>query len=725
MTNILNELVGKIFHLPEGKGKDYFRIVMRYPEAELLYLFPLRISQAHEGNVVLGRWTTASQPIPRPFSWFQALNDDAKTPVDLALPTCTNLLASSLTDDQKARYQAVVRRLQLITEPNSLLVSLLHRTYNQRLENVAKSEEVSRQTVARELATYFQVGMDAHKAALLQIFGTRKEREPSACPTTKRGRPRKTVQSGHIAPDDPRAGVNATVEIVKQIEMFLESEPADLSKAELFRRYQEAYIDHVVGTLDDGTPIKQRDPAQDITYGQFGYYVDQLHSKRAREIAKIGRAKFTNNLRALISTARDGIQYPGQCYIIDATVADVYLVSAVDRKLLIGRPVVYAVIDAFSSLILSVHVTLETANGDQAKVALYRALTSKDKLLQNLGRPTLLQALPAGIVMDSILADRGEVFGEAGLELAKEMKIELQIAAPYMASWKSLVERYFKIINELVVHWLPGAVRQRTRDRGTRDVRLDGMLTLKGMQRLMMSLAAEWNMTHDMTGHVSCLMLRREIEATPLGFWNYGLGELHASPRWLARNDAIKQFLPTLDATVNRRGVHVLEGLRFTADWMPEDDRVFDLRGKDGCKLFLDPDAPFAGYFPDPASGELRDVELVDVRDYHDSDVALEDIRMVEALVPLKHSDTDPDRATIEATERGYRSALINAEIDATKDAKASDTRSKAEQVKGIRQNRDSERVLGAPQGTPTLQPTDSPLVKAVTGWGGLDKFFD
>jgi putative transposase len=725
--DIAENVIGKVFHLPTASGKQYFRAVMQYQDEKLLFFFPLRISHAADGEVMLGRWTTASQPFCHPISWFEQFEDDAITPVDLSLPSCTNLLASSLRADQRSKYDGVIRRLQSAAQPEALMLSVLYRAYNERLERIAANENVSRQTLARELATYFQVGMDAHKAALLQIFGTRKEKASSDVPACKRGRQNKAVKARHIAADDPGAGINATESIVGQIEMFLRSQPGGLSKAELYRRYADAHIHRAVGTLEDGTPIRQREPSQNITYGQFAYYVDKIQHKLERDAARVGRTRFTNNLRALLGTARDAIQYPGQCYIIDATTADVYLVSAVDRKLLIGRPVIYVVIDAFSSMILAVHVTLETANGDQAKVALYRALTPKDKLLQTLGRPTLMHALPAGIVMDTIFADRGEVLSEAGRELARTLKCELQIAAPYMANWKSLVERYFKVINELVLHWLPGGVRQRMKERGQRDVRYDGVLTLQGLQRLMNSLAAEWNLTHDMTGHVSGLMLRREIQATPLGFWNYGLSELHGSPRYIGRSDAIRQFLPTVDATINRRGIHGLEDLRFTADWMEGDARLYELRNQAGAKLFLDPDSPFGGFFPDPGTGELREVQLVDVRNYRDYPVTIEDIRMVEAYAPLQQFDTAPARDSIAATERGYRSSVVRDELKATKEAKASDTRSKAAQVASITENRLADRTLGAPAAgaEPPTNP-DSGFVDDAVGWGAsLDEFFE
>ncbi|WP_164907503.1 hypothetical protein [Clostridium septicum] len=43
---------------------------------------------------------------------------------------------------------------------------------------------------------------------------------------------------------------------------------------------------------------------------------------------------------------------PGSLYQIDATVADVYLVSEFNRNWIIGRPVLYMVLDSFSRMIV-------------------------------------------------------------------------------------------------------------------------------------------------------------------------------------------------------------------------------------------------------------------------------------------------------------------------------------------------------------------------------------
>ena len=47
---------------------------------------------------------------------------------------------------------------------------------------------------------------------------------------------------------------------------------------------------------------------------------------------------------------------PGSRYQIDATPADVYLLSSINTDKVIGRPVVYAVIDVYSRLVVGIYM---------------------------------------------------------------------------------------------------------------------------------------------------------------------------------------------------------------------------------------------------------------------------------------------------------------------------------------------------------------------------------
>lgn len=673
------ELVGKIIRLPSGGGDDYFRVIAYNELFQDFLLYKLAVQATKEGVVQLAQRALAISPIRQPLSYLKSLPAESMAPVELTLPPATNMLRASLSKVQEKRYDEDVARLLVAFNKEKLLYYVYYHDYRTYL-NELKGD---RMTLTRALGRYFQFGMDAQKAAMAGIF--RDQRQAKVRVVTKKlGRKRKLVASGH-APH--LEGINTADSHKADIALFLKQTPDRHSKGptELYRAFKCAYVDRKVGTMSDGRPLMEPDPEKAITLSQFTYVLANLESARQREIVMVSKAKWSKDHRALIGTARDGVRYPGQLYIIDSTVADVYLVCAMDGKILVGRPVIYVVIDAFSSLILSIHVTVDTANADQAKVALYRAVTKKDAWLKSLHAPhEFAAALPAGCKPTAVFCDRGELLSKAGLEMAKTMNVALRLAAPYRADWKSLVERFFGIINERVLHWMPGGVRARAMERGERDVRYDGVLSIHGLQRVMLSLAAEWNQTHNMSKHVSATMLRHEIPATPIEFWNYGLKFLHPAAEWFEREDAVRQLLPTIESILNRRGAELLEGLRFTADWMDTDDRYFEQRKSARANMLLDPDDPFGAYLVDDQCGELRHLKLVDTRNYADHDVAAEDIRVIEAYTELMGEEESHNHQGIVSTHEGYRRAEISEAEKKAKADKLNDTRSLADQVGNI-----------------------------------------
>ncbi|WP_067515182.1 hypothetical protein [Endozoicomonas ascidiicola] len=76
---------------------------------------------------------------------------------------------------------------------------------------------------------------------------------------------------------------------------------------------------------------------------QFRYFYDNNYRKhdviKQRTPSKI----YDKDIRALTSTAAYMNIGPGGRYEIDATIADLYLVSEKDPEKIIGRPVVYVV----------------------------------------------------------------------------------------------------------------------------------------------------------------------------------------------------------------------------------------------------------------------------------------------------------------------------------------------------------------------------------------------
>jgi len=113
---------------------------------------------------------------------------------------------------------------------------------------------------------------------------------------------------------------------------------------------------------------------------QFYYWFAKITKDDKRnEIAKrYGDRIYQQTGRAIIGNSIQDTLGPGELYQIDSTILDVYLVSKMNRNLIIGRPTLFFVIDVYSRMIVGMNVTIEPFNSfEGAKGALINAMTDK------------------------------------------------------------------------------------------------------------------------------------------------------------------------------------------------------------------------------------------------------------------------------------------------------------------------------------------------------------
>ena len=88
-------------------------------------------------------------------------------------------------------------------------------------------------------------------------------------------------------------------------------------------------------------------------------FFDEIETERGRK----GLRRWLKDCRPLSGTVRDWLRGPCHQFEIDATIADIYLVNSYSRRMLIGRPVVYIVVDSFSGIIAGLYVGLRALVG--------------------------------------------------------------------------------------------------------------------------------------------------------------------------------------------------------------------------------------------------------------------------------------------------------------------------------------------------------------------------
>ena len=102
-----------------------------------------------------------------------------------------------------------------------------------------------------------------------------------------------------------------------------------------------------------------------------------------RILEKTTKAHFKRALRGLTARNWEGVAGPGHTWAIDSTVGDIYLRSSVNRAWIVGRPIVYIIVDIWSTAVVGFYVCLTGPSWNTAKVSLFNA-TADPALLGDL-----------------------------------------------------------------------------------------------------------------------------------------------------------------------------------------------------------------------------------------------------------------------------------------------------------------------------------------------------
>lgn len=373
----------------------------------------------------------------------------------------------------------------------------------------------------------------------------------------KRGRPRDVDREGQ-----ERAGVNLGPEdhdkFRRGLRTFYLKGPGQgrtLEEAFDMMLARHYHIGHrmVGGVLSAVLPLAEHLPS----FGQFrAFYYKHLDPSETLN-RRHGPRKVALRYRAVLGTSDKLGRYgPGSCFQIDSTLADVYLVSSLDPSRLVGRPVLYLVVDVFSRLIVGFAVTLEAPSYAAAMLALENAATDKVAYCQSLGIEISEDEWPSAHLPDSLLADRGELASQFPDHLVRTLGMTMATTAPYRPDWKAIVETRFKLTNDGVVRWLPGAVQPR-RERGDCDHALDATLTVNEFRQMMIHFILEHNRERVEAYNLDEFQIADQVEPRPCELWQYGLTHRSGGLHVLDTDNLRLQLLPTTQGTVTHRGIEI------------------------------------------------------------------------------------------------------------------------------------------------------------------------
>lgn len=211
------------------------------------------------------------------------------------------------------------------------------------------------------------------------------------------------------------------------------------------------------------------------SFDQFKHYVEEDRKEKGQLAGRYEEREMALKRRPVLDTSEHMSRGPGDLFLIDATVADVYLLSSYDRRWLVGRPVLYLVVDHYSRMIVGLHVALEGPNWTGAMMALANAFSDKVAFCAKHDIRIEPDDWPCDVAPARLTADRGEVLSENADYIVPGFRLTIHDTPSFRADFKSFVEGQFKITNEKGIKRLPGWV-DKLKDRGSPDYRYDGRL---------------------------------------------------------------------------------------------------------------------------------------------------------------------------------------------------------------------------------------------------------
>lgn len=446
----------------------------------------------------------------------------------------------------------------LVTDPDQKV--LYEELRGPLIQSAANRYNTSLKSVRHFLYLYWQRGQIPN--ALLPAYdkcgGPGKRRSTAgAADGAKRGRPRKPVEGKeHIIGRNVDDRTHSL--IVLGARRFHEKEKR--SPEDAYHETLKTYfaIGCEIGSAGNPTfviPPEDERPSFD----QFWYHYEQERDREKAVINLKGMRRFLLESRPLLGDPSQRARGPGAVFEVDATRADITLVSALRRHRTIGRPLIFFVRDVFSRLIVGFYACLEGPNWSGFKRALECTFADKVTWCRRLGREIAQEEWTCAHLCDVMLGDRGpgELLSSNSDFLLHHFGIRADTAPPSRPDYKPIVENSFDLINDEGLGWAPGAVHG-PRERGERDNRLTAAHTLWSFNRLLLEIILYYNnfcwlKDYEPDPEVAY----EEVPHIPAELWKWGIMNRSSALRQADPERVRRALMRSVEATTTRRGFYV------------------------------------------------------------------------------------------------------------------------------------------------------------------------
>lgn len=302
---------------------------------------------------------------------------------------------------------------------------------------------------------------------------------------------------------------------------------------------------------------------------QFRYFYRKTRKLQTYYISRDGIKNYERNNRPLLG---DGIQEFTPSVgtaMVDATVCDLYLIN--EAGSLVGRPILTAAIDGFSSVCVGYSLQWEggiySVRNLMKNILADKVQWCKDRGVAIKSQEWNCSKLPSVFVTDAGSEYRSETFEQ----LADLGALVINLPS-YRPELKGNVEKFFDLVQDTYKTHLKGkgVIEPDFMERGSHDYRKDACLTMDEFERIVLQCIVYYNSQRILENYpYTEEMLKEKVKPHANAVYEWGTKQLSCHLLDVDEKKVMLTLLPRTTGKFDRQGLHV-NGMRYKADGFTE-----------------------------------------------------------------------------------------------------------------------------------------------------------
>ena len=293
------------------------------------------------------------------------------------------------------------------------------------------------------------------------------------------------------------------------------------------------------------------------SFYQGRYFYRKTKKMQTYYISRDGLKNYQKNNRPLLG---DGIQEYASCVgmgMLDATVCDIYLVNEAGN--LVGRPILTACIDAYSSLCCGYSLSWE-GGVYSLRGLMLNIISDKQEWCSQYGISIEQSQWDVNKLPAIFVTDMGSEYKSENFEQITELGVTVVNLPSYRPELKGAVEKFFDLVQNTYKPHLKGkgVIESDYQERGAHDYRKDARLTMTDFEKVILRCIIYYNSQRIIENFpYTKEMIQSQIQPFASSIWEWGKTQSGANLISVRKEQIILTLLPRTTGKFSRSGLKV------------------------------------------------------------------------------------------------------------------------------------------------------------------------